>query len=98
MVQPIEKRAVQHYSGQLSSSHNRAETDPYARHDYDAAQCPAIFTGLPPSKLDATSLSAACQCIFIGAMCVCVRVLCLIRLRHWSACPFVVYREKGGDN
>lgn len=69
MVQPIENRAVQHYSGQLSNSHNRAETDPYARHDYDAAQCPAIFTGLPPSELDAASMSGARQCTFAGATC-----------------------------
>lgn len=59
-VQPIENRAVQQYSGQPSSSHRGAETDPYARYDYDAARCPTIFTGLPPSKSEATSLTAAC--------------------------------------
>lgn len=60
-VQPIENRAAQHYSGQPSSSQRGTETDAYAsaRHDYDAAQCPAIFTGLPPSKLDTGSLTAA---------------------------------------
>lgn len=44
-------RAVQHYSGQLSSRHRGDETDPYARHDYDATHCPAIFTGLPPFQI-----------------------------------------------
>lgn len=70
-MQPIENRAAQHYSGQPSSSQRGTETDAYAsaRHDYDAAQCPAIFTGLPPSKLDTGSLTAACQFKFIGAMC-----------------------------
>lgn len=67
MVQPIENRAAQHYSGQPSSSHRGTETDAYAsaRHDYDAAQCPATFTGLPPSKLDTGSLTAACQFTFM---------------------------------
>lgn len=44
-------RAVHHYSGQLSSRHRGDETDPYARHDYDATHCPAIFTGLPPFQI-----------------------------------------------
>lgn len=69
-MQPIENRAAQHYSGQPSSSHRGTETDAYAsgsaRHDYDAAQRPAIFTGLPPSKLDAGSLTTACQFTFVG--------------------------------
>lgn len=70
-MQPIENRAAQHYPGQQSSSHRGTETDAYAsaRHDYDAAQCPAIFTGLQPSKLDTGSLTAACHFKFIGAMC-----------------------------
>lgn len=46
-----EMRTVQHYSGQLSSRHRGDETDPYARHDYDATHCPAIFTGLPPFQI-----------------------------------------------
>lgn len=68
-VQPIENRAVQQYSGQSSSSHRGAETDPYARYDYDAARCPTIFTGLPPSKSDATSLTAACPFTSTGVLC-----------------------------
>ncbi|KAM3585134.1 uncharacterized protein V6R79_008614 [Siganus canaliculatus] len=50
MVRPIENSAAQHYSGQRSSSHRGTETDAYAsaRRDYDTAQCPPIFTGLPP--------------------------------------------------
>lgn len=78
-VQPIENRAEQHYSGQSSSSRRGTETDAYAsaRHDYDAAQCPAIFTGLPPSKLGTGSLTAACQFTFIGGRCASVRLCCL---------------------
>jgi len=50
-VRPIENRATRHYSGRPSSSHRGTETDAYARarRDYDAARCPAILTGLPPS-------------------------------------------------
>lgn len=70
-VQPIKKRAAQHYSGQPSSSHRGTATDAYvsARHDYDAAQCPAIFTGIPLSKLDTGSLTEASQFTFMGGMC-----------------------------
>lgn len=79
MAQPIENRAAQHYSGQPSSSQRATETDAYAsaRHDYDAAQCPAIFTGLPLSKLDTSSLTAACQFTFTREMCVCAPCLIL---------------------
>lgn len=75
MVQPIENRAAQHYSGQRSSSQRATETDAYAsaRHDYDAALCPAIFTGLSLSKLDTGSLTAACQFTFAGGR-LCVHV------------------------
>ena len=82
MVQPIENRAAQHYSGQRSSSQRATETDAYAsaRHDYDAALCPAIFTGLPLSKLDTGSLTAACQFTFTeGGMCACAP--CLIPVK-----------------
>lgn len=78
-VQPIENRAEQHYSGQSSSSRRGTETDAYAsaRHDYDADQCPAIFTGLPPSKLGTGSLTAACQFTFIGGRRASVHLCCL---------------------
>lgn len=70
MVQPIENSAAQHYSGQTSSSQRGTETDAYAnaRHDYDAAQCPAVFTGLPPSQLGTGSLTAACPFTFKRGM------------------------------
>lgn len=62
-AQPIEKRTTQQYSRQPSSSHRGTETDAYAsaRHDYDADQCPAAFTGLPPSQGDTGSVTGVCR-------------------------------------
>lgn len=59
MIQPIEKRTVQHYSRQLPSSHKGAQTDPYARHNYDATQYLAIYL-----NLDTNSLTVSCQIVF----------------------------------
>lgn len=59
MIQPIEKRTVQHYSRLLPSSHKGAQTDPYARHNYDATQHLAIYL-----NLDTGSLTVSCQIIY----------------------------------
>lgn len=86
LVQPIENRTAQHYSRQPSSSQRETETDAYAsaRHDYDAALCPAIFTGVPLSKLDTSPLTAGCQFTFTGGIvCMCALSCKGTGLRVW---------------